>query len=104
MEYIVIKGEPVYYKDLTIEHIIAWCQENEQVPWLKVKVKEKRVRHTYPRKENGRQDKKAYPTGTRTTKISFMEVKYDFATRFCPEILPTKKPKKKSMLELVDEL
>lgn len=104
MEFIAIKGEPVYYQDLTIEDIIAWCQENNEVMWLKAKVKEKKVRKVYPKKENGKQDKKAEPIGTKTTKISFMELKHDFAEKFCPDILPKAKPKKKSMLDLVDAL
>jgi hypothetical protein len=105
MEFIAIKGEPVTYQNLTIEDIIAWCQENDEVMWLKAKVKEKRVRKVYPKKEGtNKADRTAAPVGTKTTKISFIELKHDFAEKFCPDILPVAKPKKKSMLDLIDAL
>jgi hypothetical protein len=105
MNTITIKGKAVLYKDLSIEDIIAWCQENGETEWLKKKVHETKIRNIYPKKEGTKKaDKKAKPIGNKVVPISFIEVKKDFAVKFAPEILPTAKEKKKSMLDLVDAL
>lgn len=75
------------YRTLNIEEIIAWCKENNQVQWIKDKVHETR------------KDKDGNERA-----ITFIEVKREFAKTFMPEILPVAKPKRKTMLELVDEL
>ena len=104
MDYIIIKGEQITYQNLTIEDIVAWCQENGEVKWLKAKVNETKIRNIYPKGANGKVDRKAAPIGNKVVPISFIEVKRDFAKKFCPEILPVAKPKKLSMLELVNAL
>jgi hypothetical protein len=82
MKTIKIDGRELTYRQLNFGHIMLWCQENNQVAWLKVKVHE--------------------TVGDR--KISYIEVKRDWALTFAPEIVPVAKPKKKSMIDLVDAL
>lgn len=94
------------YKDLTIEDIIKWCQENNQVAWLKAKAAEKRPFKKYPRvKVDGvwTTDKTQEPK-VEQRPISFIQLKIDFVEEFMPEIAPKKKPKQKTMYELIAEL
>lgn len=75
------------YKDMRIEDIIAWCQENKQVEWLK-----QAASKTYPT-ENGKE-----------RRISFIELKLEFVKKFMPEIAPKAQAKKPSMYDLIDSL
>lgn len=76
------------YKDMKIEDIIAWCQENNQVEWLK-EVASK----TFPTEEEGK-----------VRKISFIELKLEFVRKFMPEIAPKAQGKKPSMYDLIANL
>ena len=96
------------YKDWTLEAIIAWCKENNQVAWLKA-TKDKIVeRKVYPKiastSKNGKKswvaDKSATPT-IEKSRISFVELKSEFISTF---IETTPKPKKLSMYDIIDAL
>ena len=75
------------YKDMKIEDIIAWCQENNQVEWLK-----QAASKTYTT-ENGKE-----------RRISFIELKLEFVRKFMADIAPKAKPKKPSMYDLINSL
>lgn len=70
------------YKNLTLDDIIEWCAENNQVDWLK---------RTAFKERNGK-------------KPTFFEIKKAFATKFMPEILPVAKPKAKTMYDKIAAL
>jgi hypothetical protein len=94
------------YKDITIEDIIEWCQENGQVEWLKEKASETRPFKKYPRvKVDGKWtvDKTQEPKIVNQP-ISFIQIKLDFVNEFMPEIAPVKKEKKPTMYELIKNL
>lgn len=94
------------YKDMTIEDIIEWCQENGQVKWLKEKAQEKRPFKKYPRiKVNGKwtTDKSQEPQVVEQP-ISFIQLKLDFVEEFLPDLAPEKKEKKPTMFELIAAL
>ena len=95
------------YKDMKIEDIIAWCQENNQTEWLKKKAQEKVDYKIYPRVkgEDGKYhiDKSATPKIEKRN-ISFIQIKLAFVEEFMPEIAPKKKPKKPSMYDLIKNL
>lgn len=98
------------YEDITIEHIIDYCKENDKVTWLKNKAAEKVDYKVYPRvkkvNENGKTvsvaDKTQEPT-IKKEKISFIQIKKAFCEEFMPEKLPDKK-KKPTMYELIENL
>ena len=77
------------YKDMKIEDIIAWCQENgkDKVEWLK-----QAASKTYTT-ENGKK-----------RRISFIELKLEFVREFMPDIAPKAKPKKLSMYDKINAL
>ena len=75
------------YKDMRIEDIIAWCQENKEVDWLK-----EAAAKTY-KTEDGKE-----------RRISFIELKLEFVKKFMPSIAPKAQPKKPSMYDLIAKL
>jgi hypothetical protein len=83
MNTINVNGKAITYQGLKFEDIIEWCKANNQVAWLKEEV---------------------HKTNAKGKAISFIEIKRNFAKAFAPEILPVAKPKKKTMIDLVDEL
>ena len=106
------------YKTMKIEDIIKWCQENNQIEWLKAE-SEKMVDFViYPDKldSNGLPLKRTYvgkdgKTHTKTIKdekakptiqknrITVMQIKQNFCAKFMPELLPAKKEKKKTFYD-----
>lgn len=99
------------YQSMKIEDIIKWCQENNQVEWLKAKMEETTECEVYPRKKITTEDGKIISVADKTQKptiemrpISFIQVKLDFVEKFMPEIAPKKKEKKLNMYELVKNL
>ena len=94
-------------KDMTIDHIIAWCKKNEQLPWLSAKMNEKVERKHYPYvkeldpttgklkcklDENGKRIVDyTKPPRTKQIPIGFMEIKRDFIDKFMPELKAPKK-------------
>lgn len=75
------------YKDMTIDDIIQWCQENGQVAWLKAIAAK-----TFPKED-----------GT-IRKITFIELKLEFVREFMADIAPKAKPKKPSMFDKIGAL
>lgn len=77
------------YKDMTIDDIIQWCQENgkDKVAWLKATAAK-----TFPKED-----------GT-TRKITFIELKLEFVREFMADIAPKAKPKQPSMFDKIDAL
>ena len=77
------------YKDMTIDDIIQWCQENgkDKVDWLKATAAK-----TFPKED-----------GT-TRKITFIELKLEFVREFMADIAPKAKPKKPSMFDKIGAL
>lgn len=75
------------YMKITIDDIIKWCVDNNQVEWLKATAKK-----TFTNEEG------------KERKISFIEIKNEFCIKFMPEIAPKKKEKKPSMYELIASL
>lgn len=106
------------FKTMTIEDIIKWCQENNQVEWLKETAKKKTTCKVYPRKkiEKTTTDKdgneitktisvvdKSKPYTEEERPISFVEIKTAFCDKFMPELVHQKK-KKATMYELIANL
>lgn len=75
------------YKGMNIEDIIAWCQENKEVAWLK-----ETAAKTY-KTEDGKE-----------RKISFIELKLEFVKKFMPEIAPKAQAKQPSMYDRIANL
>lgn len=65
------------YKKMTLDDIINWCVENNQVAWLKAAAK---------------------------SKPSFLVLRKAFCEKFMPELLPTKKEKAPSMWDKIAAL
>lgn len=111
------------YQSMNINDIIAWCQENNEVEWLKATMNTKVPYKQYPRKkvvkldENGMvvvnekgkvqftsvADKSKTPT-TVMRKPNFMHIKNAFVEKFMPELKPVAKPKKATMYDLIKNL
>lgn len=94
------------YKNMTIDDIIEWCQENGQVEWLKRKAAEKKPCKVYPRKVvDGKSvaDKSQEPKIEKRP-ISFIQLKIDFVDKFMPEIAPEKKAKAPSFHDKIKNL
>lgn len=80
-----IETSPIGVKDaVTIEHIITYCREVNEVEWLKAKVEETRTTKR----------------GT-DRKITFMEVRKDFYAKFFPAKIPEPKTKKPTFRDKV---
>lgn len=89
-------------KDMTIDHIIAWCKKNGQLKWLEKKMSETVTREYYgyvkekdPETGKMRCVKDEYgkkiidrskPPRRKTQPIGFMEIKRDFIEKFMPEL------------------
>lgn len=97
------------YKDWKLPDIIAWCQANGQVEWLKTTAAKTIKRPIYPKVPNisktGKktmvQDKKAEPIGYEETPITFVEIKREFIDAF---IGRKEKEKKASMYDIIKGL
>lgn len=100
------------YMKMNINDIIKWCQENNQINWLKAKAKEEvevkrytgRVKVVNSKgKEVWVADKNS-PKKTIKAPITFIQIKKDFVEKFMPEIKPVAKSKEKTMYDLISEL
>lgn len=74
--------------DITVDLIIAYCKQNNQVSWLKEIVKTE-----VPVDKNGKE-----------RKYSFMELRRDFTKKFMPDIAPSESSKKHSFYDIIDAL
>ena len=98
--------EELNYTKIKFPDIIAWCQANGQVAWLKEEMKKQVPYKIYPKVEkDGKMvvDKSAEPK-IEMRPITFIQVKNDFLRQFMPEIAPKTKEKKPTMYELVAAL
>lgn len=96
------------YKDWTLEDIINWCKENNQVAWLKATAEKKIAVTSYAKVEStSKSGKKSWkldkskPIGTTTRPISFVELKSEFISTF---IETEPKSKKASMYDIIANL
>lgn len=99
------------YKDIDINHIIKWCQDNNQVAWLKALALETRPYKVYPKKtiitEDGQKKQvadKTLPYKTEMRPIAFINIKMEFCEKFMPDKLPAKGAKKPNMYDLIASL
>lgn len=110
------------YKKYQIQDIIKWCEENNQVEWLKVAATKEVEYKIYPRMKVPKIDEKTgeqerdeegnlkYTHVADRSKapkivmnpISFIQLKSEWMETF--GLGEPKKPKKKSMYELIAEL
>ncbi len=110
------------YKDWELPDIIQWCQENNQIEWLKEAANRTISRPVYPKKkvarmdENGNPiltkkgkqsyttilDKEAEPIGTEESPISFVELKSDFLHTF--KLCEPKKAKGPNFIDKINAL
>ena len=92
------------YKHLSIDDIIEYCQENNEVEWLKEIAKSEVDTKVYPKKkvtrvnEDGEEYKtriadKSKPYTIEKKPITFIQIKMAFCEKFMPDILPEKKEK-----------
>lgn len=91
------------YQEMSIDDIIKWCQDNNQVEWLKKKAKEQVDYKIYPKVKG--EDGKMHVDKTQQPKIekrpiSFIQIKIAFVDEFMPEIAPKRK-KKESMYDRI---
>ena len=94
------------YMKLDMDDIIAWCQENDKVEWLKKIAAKKTPYKVYPRiKVDGKSvvDKSQEPK-IEMRPISYIQIKQEIVDKFMPELKPAAKPKKKTFYEKIAEL
>ena len=107
------------FMKMTIDDIIKWCQENNQVAWLKeeaaqvVKVKvypRHKIEKTYTKKDGTTYTRlvsvadKSQPYTLEEHPITFPQIKSDFANKFMPDLIKNKEPKTPSIQELIAAL
>lgn len=78
----------IIHKDMTIDDIIAYCQEHGEIKWLKEQAAKKTERKVYPRVKGA--DGKKHVDKTQEPKIeyqpiSFVEIKAAFMDKFAPD-------------------
>lgn len=88
------------YKDWNIDDIIEWCQENDEVAWLKKTAAKETEYKVYPRGENKKADKTQKPR-IETRPISFVQLKFEFLEKFMGY---KKKEKKQTMFDRINAL
>ena len=99
------------FKTMGIEDVIEWCKANNQIEWLKKTAAKKTECKVYPRKKVVNADGKLVSVADKSKEpkiesrpISFVEIKYEFAKKFMPEILPKAKEMKASMYDIIAAL
>lgn len=97
------------FKDWKLDDVIAWCQANNKVDWLKTTAAKTVKRPVYPKVDNlsksgkhtQKQDKKQEPIGYEESPITFVELKAEFLATFFEK---TPKEKKPSMYDRIAAL
>ena len=97
------------YKDWDMDDIIAWCQANDKVDWLKTTAAKTVKRPIYPKvahesktgKKTMVMDKTQEPIGYEESRITYVEIKSEFIDTF---IGREKKEKKPSMYDRIAAL
>lgn len=100
------------FKDWKLDDIIAYCQANGKVDWLKTTANKKVTHSVYPKVEHisktGKRtmvsDKKAAPISTVERTITFVELKSEFVATFFPESIKGKKENKPSFIDRINAL
>lgn len=101
------------YQKMTIDDIIGWCEENNQVEWLqRIAAKTTKVKRHTGRIKVYDEAKQKYiykadktsPVVVKEQPISFMEIKTAFVDKFMPEIKPEKKEKYPTMFDRIKKL
>lgn len=99
------------YQDMTIEDIIKWCKDNNQVDWLKAEAAKKIEYKVYPRKKVRNADGKLVSVSDKSQEpkiemrpISFIQLKLNFVNTFMKEIAPKAAEKKPTMYDLIAAL
>lgn len=86
----------VDYKNCSIDDIIEYCQDNNQVAWLKKEAAKKTEYKVYP-KVKGEDGKvradKSQPYTIEKRPVSFIQIKIAFYEKFFPEMIPEAKSK-----------
>ena len=77
---------PSTLSEYKLEHIIEWCKENDQVDWLKTEA-----------------NKTVKTKSGKEIAMPFLTLRNNWARKFAPELAPKSK-KKKTMLEMINEL
>lgn len=90
------------FQHITIEDIIEWCKENNQVEWLKAESRKTVEQKIYPKGENGKVDKKQAPIGSKTVPIPYTTLKNNFIIKFFPSLKGD--TKKKDFHAMIEEL
>lgn len=92
------------FKKMSFEDIVNWCKENNQIEWLKAELDKKEQIKVYPRKKIVNSEGKKVSVADKTQEpvvksvdLTFVTLKYDFCSKFMPEIMPEKKEKKPTM-------
>ena len=89
----------VTYKNMDIEDIIKWCQENGEVKWLK-----EIAATTFPVKDAEGKPVLKKDGQPKTRNISFIELKLAFVKKFMSELAPKAKAKTVSMYDRIGNL
>lgn len=101
------------YKNMKIEDIIKWCQENNQVEWLKKEAAKEVVVERYSKRIkvwSEEKQKEVWVADKNSDKvkdkqpITFIQIKKDFVEKFMPEIAPKAKSSKPNMYDLIANL
>ena len=109
---VVIMPISAEFKKLQKGDVIEFCKKNkEAAKWLKTFANTPVEHRVYPRvpqvNPNGdvvlKADRSQEPMIVKELP-SFVEIKLEFVKKFMPELVPTKKPKEKSFLDLINEL
>jgi hypothetical protein len=81
------------YQHMSFDDIVKWCQENNEIKWLKETVNSKvKVKDEDGKATDEERD------------ISYIEVKRAFCEKFRKDLLPEKKAKKPSMKDIIANL
>lgn len=91
----------VTYKNITLDDIIQWCQENgeDKVAWLKdiaakpVKILDENKKPVLDEDGN-----------PKTRELTFIDLKLAFVEKFMTDLAPKRQPKKASMFERIKAL
>lgn len=92
--------------DITIDYIIDYCKEHDEVKWLKATAAETIECKVYPRiKKDGKSvaDKSQEPK-IETRPVSFIQIRNAFTEKFMPEFAPKRKPKAPTMYDRIASL
>lgn len=82
------------YRGLTFEQVIEWCQENNQIEWLKAECERMVPVEGLTKKGKPRKPRK----------ISMLEVMKNFVETFRKDLIPEEKPKKDTFRDKVRNL